>query len=143
MTDGFAQVIERIAAGSHTSTVVLDFRPAWGWPHEYQLPAGRRGPQAHFVLALPTTHAQATDERPADLAPFRDDSWVWLPRAISPDYHDEMVAACRQAGFSPPQHSRRRTPRHCHEHAARVSPQTGHWGNMTASQGFLAQPSGI
>jgi hypothetical protein len=30
---------------------------------------------------------------------------VWLPRHISPDYHDELVAACRQAGFSPdPQH---------------------------------------
>ena len=54
-----------------------------------------------FVLALPGTHAKATDQRPADLAQFRDDSWIWLPRAISPDYHDEMVAACRQAGFSP------------------------------------------
>ncbi|MFJ5957262.1 LysR substrate-binding domain-containing protein [Paenarthrobacter sp. NPDC092416] len=54
-----------------------------------------------FVLALPETHAQAAGVGAVDLARFRDDSWVWLPRAISPDYHDEMVAACRQAGFSP------------------------------------------
>ncbi|MFJ4208011.1 LysR substrate-binding domain-containing protein [Paenarthrobacter sp. NPDC089675] len=54
-----------------------------------------------FVLALPATHAEAAKEGPVDLARFRDDSWVWLPRAISPDYHDEMVAACRRAGFSP------------------------------------------
>lgn len=30
---------------------------------------------------------------------------MWLPRHISPDFHDELVAACRQTGFSPdPQH---------------------------------------
>jgi DNA-binding transcriptional LysR family regulator len=27
--------------------------------------------------------------------------WVWIPRDISPGYHDEVVTACRQAGFSP------------------------------------------
>lgn len=54
-----------------------------------------------FVVALPETHAAAASETPVDLAELRDDAWVWLPRAISPDYHDEMVAACRKAGFSP------------------------------------------
>ncbi|MDP9936789.1 DNA-binding transcriptional LysR family regulator [Paenarthrobacter nicotinovorans] len=54
-----------------------------------------------FVLALPRTHVMAQAKGPVDLARFRDESWVWLPRAISPDYHDEMVAACRHAGFSP------------------------------------------
>jgi DNA-binding transcriptional LysR family regulator len=54
-----------------------------------------------FVLALPRTHEMAQAKGPVDLARFRDESWVWLPRAISPDYHDEMVAACRHAGFSP------------------------------------------
>ncbi|WP_226967134.1 LysR substrate-binding domain-containing protein [Streptomyces phaeolivaceus] len=29
------------------------------------------------------------------------DPWVWLPRRISPDYHDAMAAMCRAAGFSP------------------------------------------
>ena len=26
---------------------------------------------------------------------------MWLPRRISPNYHDELVAACRHYGFSP------------------------------------------
>ena len=60
----------------------------------------------HFVVAMPEDHRLAGGEGPASLADFRDDAWVWLPRHISPDYHDELVAACRQAGFSPEaQHS--------------------------------------
>ncbi|WP_284752176.1 LysR family substrate-binding domain-containing protein [Arthrobacter sp. efr-133-R2A-120] len=39
--------------------------------------------------------------RKGGLSDFRGDSWVWLPRSISPEYHVELVAACRQAGFSP------------------------------------------
>jgi DNA-binding transcriptional LysR family regulator len=59
----------------------------------------------HFVIAMPEDHRLAGAEGPVDLSAYRDDSWVWLPRRISPDYHDELVAACRQAGFSPdPQH---------------------------------------
>jgi DNA-binding transcriptional LysR family regulator len=59
----------------------------------------------HFVIAMPENHRLSGTEGPVDLAGYRDDSWVWLPRTISPDYHDELVAACRQAGFSPdPQH---------------------------------------
>jgi DNA-binding transcriptional LysR family regulator len=59
----------------------------------------------HFVIAMPENHRLSGTEGPVDLAGHRDDSWVWLPRTISPDYHDELVAACRQAGFSPdPQH---------------------------------------
>jgi len=56
----------------------------------------------HLVAALPTGHPKATtpDER-IDLADLADQDWVWLPRRISPDYHDELVAACRRYGFSP------------------------------------------
>ena len=36
-----------------------------------------------------------------DLASLGREPWVWLPREISPSYHDEMAAACRNAGFSP------------------------------------------
>ena len=35
------------------------------------------------------------------VAELADDPWVWLPREVSPGYHDELVAACRAAGFSP------------------------------------------
>ena len=58
----------------------------------------------HFVLAMPEDHRLAGTDGAVDLSAFRDDSWVWLPRPISPDYHDELVAACRQAGFSPEAH---------------------------------------
>jgi DNA-binding transcriptional LysR family regulator len=55
----------------------------------------------HFVVAMPEDHRLADDDGPVNLGELRDDPWVWLRRHISPDYHDELVAACRQAGFSP------------------------------------------
>jgi DNA-binding transcriptional LysR family regulator len=56
----------------------------------------------HLVVALPTDHAASADpQRRIDLANLADEDWVWLPRRVSPDYHDELVAACRQYGFSP------------------------------------------
>ncbi|MEN8585092.1 LysR substrate-binding domain-containing protein [Burkholderia sp. RS01] len=55
----------------------------------------------HFVVAMPEGHRLAGGEGPVSLAEFRDEPWVWLRRPVSPDYHDELVAACRQAGFSP------------------------------------------
>jgi DNA-binding transcriptional LysR family regulator len=68
-----------------------------------------------FVAALPTDHRHAGAEgRPSggtghpadaderlDLADLAGDPWVWIPREIAPGYHDEVVAACRRAGFSP------------------------------------------
>lgn len=55
----------------------------------------------HFVVVMPEGHRLEGGEGPVSLTEFRDEPWVWLPRQISPDYHDELVAACRQAGFSP------------------------------------------
>lgn len=55
----------------------------------------------HFVVAMPADHPRAGTSGKASLSDYRDETWVWLPRHISPDYHDELVAACRQAGFSP------------------------------------------
>lgn len=56
----------------------------------------------HLVVALPAGHPRAVDtRRRIDLAVLADEDWVWLPRRISPDYHDELVAACRACGFSP------------------------------------------
>ncbi len=56
----------------------------------------------HFVLALPPEHSAAVSApRPVDLARFADDAWVWLHRDASPDYHDELMATCRRAGFTP------------------------------------------
>ncbi|MEV0698711.1 LysR substrate-binding domain-containing protein [Saccharopolyspora sp. NPDC050389] len=55
-----------------------------------------------FVIALPPEHPLAGETSPPiDLARFADEPWVWLRREASPDYHDELVATCRRAGFSP------------------------------------------
>ena len=57
----------------------------------------------HFVGALPLNHphAAAPADEPLDLAELASEPWVWTPRDIAPGYHDEVVAACRRAGFSP------------------------------------------
>jgi DNA-binding transcriptional LysR family regulator len=57
----------------------------------------------HFVAALPLDHPHATGPLgdPLDLGELATEPWVWIPRDIAPGYHDEVVAACRHAGFSP------------------------------------------
>lgn len=55
-----------------------------------------------FVIALPPDHPLAADAPSAvDLARFADEPWVWLKREASPDYHDQLTAVCRRAGFGP------------------------------------------
>lgn len=54
-----------------------------------------------FVAALPAAHPAAEATEPLDLADLAGETWVWLHRHISPDYHDAMAAMCRTAGFSP------------------------------------------
>jgi DNA-binding transcriptional LysR family regulator len=54
-----------------------------------------------FVLAVPAAWAPPASAEGLTLA--ADLPWVWIPRTISPDYHDQIVAACRAAGS-------RRTP---------------------------------
>ncbi|WP_407727614.1 LysR family transcriptional regulator (plasmid) [Rhodococcoides fascians] len=55
----------------------------------------------HFVAAVPSAHPAAARCGPLDLASIAEEAWVWLPRSISPSYHDEMAAACSDAGFTP------------------------------------------
>ena len=57
--------------------------------------------QDSFTIALPAGHPAATTTGPADLARFADEPWVWLRRDISPDYHDQLMATCHNAGFTP------------------------------------------
>jgi DNA-binding transcriptional LysR family regulator len=55
-----------------------------------------------FVIALPADHPVASETTgAADLARFAQEPWVWLRRDASPDYHDQLMATCHQAGFSP------------------------------------------
>ena len=54
-----------------------------------------------FVAALPADHPAADTTEPSTWRDLSGDTWVWLHRQISPDYHDAMAAMCRAAGFSP------------------------------------------
>jgi len=56
--------------------------------------------EEHFVLAVPESWDHIAAE-PLDLADTASEPWVWLPRQISPDYHDQVAACCREAGFAP------------------------------------------
>lgn len=53
-----------------------------------------------FVLAVPVAWTHIPHDV-VDLATIADEPWIWLPRHISSDYHDQVVACCRRAGFSP------------------------------------------
>ena len=53
-----------------------------------------------FALAVPEGWTLADNEL-IDLADAAELPWIWLTRDISPDYHDQVVACCRAAGFSP------------------------------------------
>lgn len=52
-----------------------------------------------FVALLPEAHPSASSSASLALAELAEAPWVWLPREISPDYHDAMTSACRAAGF--------------------------------------------
>jgi len=68
------------------------------------VPGLRIQPWRHdeFVIALPPGHPLAADApSPVHLARCAEEPWVWLRREASPDYHDQLMATCRKAGFSP------------------------------------------
>ena len=54
----------------------------------------------HLVVALPIDH-RLTNQAKVALSELADESLVLFPRRISPHYFDIIVAACRDAGFSP------------------------------------------
>lgn len=54
-----------------------------------------------FVALLPGAHPMASSRGRLKLADLAEDAWIWLEREVSPDYHDDMSAACRASGFSP------------------------------------------
>jgi len=54
-----------------------------------------------LAAALPLAHPLAQSAAPLALAALADEPMLVLPRGISPAYSDAMVAACREAGFTP------------------------------------------
>ncbi|MDG4663147.1 LysR substrate-binding domain-containing protein [Mycobacterium sp. 236(2023)] len=73
---------------------VVRHGPARPWLHHVTLTS------EPFVLAAPAgwrlPRAVGTD-----LASAADLPWVWIPRGGTPDYHDQVAACCRDAGFTP------------------------------------------
>ncbi|MDD5350925.1 MAG: LysR substrate-binding domain-containing protein, partial [Chthoniobacteraceae bacterium] len=53
-----------------------------------------------LALALPADHPAAA-EREVHLKDFLDEPLVLFPRAQGPALYDQIIAACRQAGFTP------------------------------------------
>jgi DNA-binding transcriptional LysR family regulator len=56
--------------------------------------------QEAFVLAIPAEWT-VPKELSRDLSLSADLAWIWIPRALTPDYHDQVAACCRAAGFTP------------------------------------------
>ena len=53
-----------------------------------------------FVACLPSAHALA-GERVLPLERLQGEAFAVVMRAVSPDYHDRILAACADAGFEP------------------------------------------
>jgi DNA-binding transcriptional LysR family regulator len=53
-----------------------------------------------IVLALPTAHPLATANIVSG-AELREESFILWPRASSPLFHDQIIAYCRDSGFTP------------------------------------------
>lgn len=72
----------------------------------YHQPANVTGLASHplfterIVLAVPRTHRFATRHR-VRLEELRDESFVWIPCAVSPPFYDGVFVACQKHGFTP------------------------------------------
>ncbi len=53
-----------------------------------------------FVAVLPASHPLAREAR-VPLRALRDDPFILVPRAWEPGFHDQCLALCQAAGFSP------------------------------------------
>lgn len=53
-----------------------------------------------FLCCLPAGHALARKRR-IDLALLAREPFILFPRSVSPHYHDQIIATCVEAGFSP------------------------------------------
>jgi DNA-binding transcriptional LysR family regulator len=53
-----------------------------------------------FLCCLPAGHALARKRR-IDLASLAREPFILFPRSVSPHYHDQIIATCVEAGFSP------------------------------------------
>jgi DNA-binding transcriptional LysR family regulator len=53
-----------------------------------------------LVVVLPADHP-LSERKDLPLSTLRDESFVMTPRRLGPSFYDQIVGACREAGFSP------------------------------------------
>lgn len=74
-----------------------------GFVHTTRVPAGFSQilvSSQPFMACLPAGHPMAKKKQ-LSLEQLRGDSFAIVMRAVSPDYHDRILAACADAGFEP------------------------------------------
>lgn len=74
-----------------------------GFVHTTRVPAGFSQilvSSQPFVACVPSTHPLA-GEAVLPLARLQGEAFAVVMRAVSPDYHDRILAACADAGFEP------------------------------------------
>ena len=78
----------------------LDVGFVYHRPERQPALAAHRILDERIVLAAPRAHPLAGRRR-VRLAELRDEPFVWIPRALSPAYHDLVFSACAAHGFRP------------------------------------------
>jgi DNA-binding transcriptional LysR family regulator len=74
-----------------------------GFVHTTRVPAGFSQilvSSQPFMACLPASHPLAK-KRMLPLESLKDEAFAIVMRAVSPDYHDRILAACADAGFEP------------------------------------------
>jgi DNA-binding transcriptional LysR family regulator len=74
-----------------------------GLSHSARFPASLHAEQLAvepFLCCLPPAHPLA-GRAGLSIKDLRDDAFILFPRRVSPYYHDQIIALCVEAGFSP------------------------------------------
>lgn len=69
-------------------------------PAQFPALATRGLAREAILLAVPRRHRLAR-RRTVGLGELRDEAFVWIPRALSPPFHEAVFAACQRCGFTP------------------------------------------
>ncbi|MEZ5701424.1 MAG: LysR family transcriptional regulator [Burkholderiaceae bacterium] len=95
-------VLHELSSAEQLADLVHD-RLDIGFVHTTRVPAGFSQilvSSQPFVACLPASHVLAGGAALA-LAQLAGEPFAIVTRAVSPDYHDRIVAACTDAGFEP------------------------------------------
>lgn len=98
-------VLRELSSSEQLAELVHD-RLDLGFVHTTRVPAGFSQilvSSQPFVACLPATHPLAS-EAVLPLEHLKGEAFAIVMRAVSPDYHDRILAACADAGFEPETH---------------------------------------